>query len=570
MIHLAISDSHLFCAQWTEKDGKPLLSSISYKSLPRSLTRLNSVESEIISVLNAGLHLIREDVPFEGEKVFVTIQDGFTQSVFVPFEQDMTENDGWSFAKWTLNHRWSTDKNHEYFGRSFGEDNRYVYAVRVPSTFTEPIKMAIQELGGEAYWMGTESSTFFGLNPEKGCTVFQIEKTGYNYHQYSQSEFQNGTARFLKGEWVLHAANGSSNPKGVFKGQLLAAGKLSDQRKAHFKGRRIKQMVSLAGINIEGDIIPKSITEEDLYSFTAVVNGTVKGVTLNFFDQPGFQPFSYQPPGPKVEPKPKEAKRVKKKKEPKILVKKSSGNGLKTILYIFFFVTIGIMLIYDQKPELFTDIIPKLKWVGSETPKAEIKSITPTPIVKTEPVKALPKYLVKSQSLIATALKTLSLTDQHQILLLSISDGRMDLELLGDKTMDASIDSIGDVLNYSLRQVAGDERFEHGYLVQYVSVTSFSPDITQSLEDFEAHVGNIQQSFFKALDSIDKDGRSITPVIVRVSGDNYIQTLLNHLLSNGQNIALEKFVYKGGTDSVQPSAIYYISIYGKIQSEPQG
>jgi hypothetical protein len=146
----------------------------------------------------------------------------------------------------------------------------------------------------------------------------------------------------------------------------------------------------------------------------------------------------------------------------------------------------------------------------------------------------------------------------------------MDLELLGDKTMDASIDSIGDVLNYSLRQVAGDERFEHGYLVQYVPVTSFSPGMAQSLEDFEAHVGNIQQSFFKALDSIKKDGRSITPVIVRVSGDNYIQTLLNHLVSNGQNIALEKFVYKGGTDSVQPSAIYYISIYGKTQLEPQG
>ena len=162
MIHLAISDSHLFCAQWTEKDGELLLSSISYKSLPRPLSILNSVESEIVSVLNAGFHLIREDIPFEGEKVFVTIPDAFTQSVFVPFEQDMTENDGWSFAKWTLNQRWSSDKNHEYFGRSFGENNRHVYAVRVSSTFTEPIKMAIQELGGEAYWMGTESSTFLG------------------------------------------------------------------------------------------------------------------------------------------------------------------------------------------------------------------------------------------------------------------------------------------------------------------------------------------------------------------------------------------------------------------------
>ncbi len=569
MIHLAISDTHLFCAQWTENDGKPLLSSVSYKALPRPLSLLNSVESETVSILNAGLHLIREGIPFEGEQVYVTIPDQFTQSVLVPFDQDMTENDGWAFAKWTLDQRWTSDQNYEYFGRSFEVPNRHVYAVRVPTIFTEPIKMAIQELGGEAHWMGTESSSFYGLNPEKGVTLFHIEKTGYSYHHYSQSGFQNGTARFLKGEWVLHPANGGSNPKDVFKGQLMAAGKLSDQRKAHFKGRRIKQLVSLAGINVEGDNLPKSLTEEDLYTFTAIAQGTVKGVALNFFDQPGFQPYNYEPPVVKEESKPKKSKKKTVKKVAKPLVKKKSGNGLKTILYIFFFGAIGIMLTYDQKPELFKDIIPKINWNESEPPKAVVDVIEVKPEMVSPIGQEIPQFIIQSQSLIGSALKTLSLTDSHQILLLSISDGRMDLEMLGNKTMDAPIDSIGDVLNYSLRQVAGDNRFEHGYLVQYNVADSISSNEGQSIESFEAYIGEIQQSFFKALAPIEKNEKSLTPVIVRVSGDNYIQTLLNHLSSHGQNIALEKFVYKGGTDLIQPSAVFYISIYGLTQPEPQ-
>lgn len=570
MIHLAISDSHLFCAQWINQNGKPLLCSVSYKALPRTLSLLNHVESETISILNAGIHLIREDISFEGEQVYVTLPDQFTQSVSVPFDQDMTENDGWSFAKWTLDQRWTSDENHEYFGRSFESENRHVFATRVPAIFTEPIKMAIQELGGDPFWMGTESSTFYGLNPEKGCTLFIIDKTGYTYHQFSQSGFQNGTARFLKGEWVLHAFNGSDSPKNVFKGQLMAAGKLSNQRKAHFKGRRIKQLVSLAGINVEGDILPKSLTEEDLYVFTAIATGTVKGVTLNFFDQPGFQPFNYEKPEAVIESKEVKVKKKKSKKVQKPSVKKKSGDGLKTILYIFFFCTIGVMLTYDQKPELFKDLIPKMNWIKSESPNATIQPPEVAPIVEPTPVMEVLKYILPSQSLISTALQTLRLTDDHQISLLSISDGRMDLEMLGDKTMDAPIDSIGDVLNYSLRQVAGDNRFEHGYLVQYSSATKFTADEEQSLEDFEAYIGDIQQSFFKSLDPIEKNDQTIIPVIVRVSGDNYVQTLLNHLSSKGQNIALEKFVYKGGTDLIQPSAVFYISIYGIIQTDPQG
>ena len=82
------------------------------------------------------------------------------------------------------------------------------------------------------------------------------------------------------------------NEKEVFKGELLAAGKLSEQRKAHFKGRRIKQLVSLSGINYEANIIPNDDKRrKSMHVFSALATGNVQGVTINFFNQPGIQPL---------------------------------------------------------------------------------------------------------------------------------------------------------------------------------------------------------------------------------------------------------------------------------------
>ena len=66
MIHLSISDSHLLCLQWSENNGNPILLSVSNKALPKTLNLVEQSENEIISVINAGLHLVREDISFEG------------------------------------------------------------------------------------------------------------------------------------------------------------------------------------------------------------------------------------------------------------------------------------------------------------------------------------------------------------------------------------------------------------------------------------------------------------------------------------------------------------------------
>ena len=570
MIHLSISESHLLCLQWTLKNGKPFLLSVSNKVLPKPLSILEQSENEIISVINAGLHLIREDIPFEGEQVYVTIPDKFTNSVLVSSDEDMTENDTWDYALWTIRQRWSSDKKNENFGRSFGNNSNELFAISVSTTFTEPIKMAILELGGDPIWMGTESSVFFGLNPEKGCTVFNIEKNSYKYYHYSQSTFQSGTAKFLKGEWKLHALNGTENAKTVFKGQLLAAGKLSEKRKAHFKGRRIKQLVSLSGINYEADILPPDVKEENLYVFSALAMGNIQGVSINFFDQPGIQPFNYEKKAIiketenlKVKPQVKNRKKSKKKIK--------DGMFTKVFLYVFFFGTITSMLLFDQRPELFKKYLFKINEISlsvfsssdslSDSIKIDEEEYKIPKIVEPKTIN-VSEFSINSQILVTSALKTLSLTDSYEIILLSLSGGNMDLEILGGKTMNAPIDSIGDVLNYSLRQVPGESRFKHGYLVQYKSSSKIFIDGTSvEVDSLKGYIENIQNSLFKELDPIDKNSKIQIPIIIRLNGDNYIQTFLNYILSKSKNLALEKFVYKGKSLESLPTAVFYMSIY---------
>ena len=148
----------MFCAQWTDNDGKHLLSNLAYKPLQKSITDSNRTVNEIVSDINGTLQLIRENISFEGERVYVSVPDSYCNTALVSMDKDMTENDGWEFAKWTIDQRWPIVESVEYFGRAFSEKSNCVYAIRVPTTFREPLKLAIQEVGAETAWMGTELS----------------------------------------------------------------------------------------------------------------------------------------------------------------------------------------------------------------------------------------------------------------------------------------------------------------------------------------------------------------------------------------------------------------------------
>jgi len=570
MIHLAISDSHLLCAQWFIKDGHQILTSFSYKALPKPLDVFNHSESEIISVLNAGLHLIREDILFEGDKVYVTIPDDYCKSVIVSMDSDLTENDGWEFAQWTINHRWPTQGSFQYYGRSFPGKSLSVFSVRVPTIFIEPIKLAIQELGGDPIWMGTESSVFFGLYPETGCTIFFPTSNGYRYYQYSQDCFQNGTARYIKNLWKLHSIVGSHLEGDVFKENLLYAGKLSEKRKANFKGRKIKQLTALDGVSLESETLPKNIKEDDLYILTAIANGHVRGVTLDFFNRPGLQYYQYEKPKVQEATLPERVKTEKKNLNKKKKIKKDR-NLLQPALYIFFFTVIAIMLTFDQKPELFDFVYFKNFDQKSEILSAPDSVVASIAVQKDEPPKSkIPKFVIDSQSLISVASRTLQMTGSRNITLLSIGVGQMDLELVGDKTMDAPIDSLGDVLNYSLRQVRADSLFKHGYLVNYSTIDKPLDHSNMDIKTLESMVSNIEFSFIKVLEPIEREDQIQTPIIVKISGMDHINDILLKFSASSGNLALEKFVYINEFENLNQSAIFYISLFSPHNSDAQG
>ena len=178
-----------------------------------------------------------------------------------------------------------------------------------------------------------------------------------------------------------------------------------------------------------------------------------------------------------------------------------------------------------------------------------------------------PNYLIESQSLISTVIHTLDLLHDQQILLLSISDGQMDLEIVGNKTMDTSIDTLGDVLNYSLRQVNGDKQFKHGYLVNYRTVDIINNQSVLSVEKFQSLITEISASFVKVLDPIERGNNIQNPIIVQISGDNKINQMLFELYTIANNVALENLVYTNNLNDSNPTSVFYISLYF-LNTEP--
>ena len=590
MIYLGINDDHLLCAQWVNEDGKSLLTSVTKKPFQKSIFDSSRTENEIISDINGTLHLIREEISFGGEKVYVTVPDSYCNSALVSFDNDMTENDGWEFAKWTVDQRWPTDEPVEYFGRSFVNTSNDIYAIRVPTTFTEPLKLAIQELGADTTWMGTESSVFFGLNPNLGNTVFFVKDNGYRYFSYTIKLFQDGFARFYKNDWKLDVLNGATSSKDVFKGALVTAGKLSYRRKKHFEDLRTTNFESLSNINVEADIVPKSISEFSLLVLSAVIKGSVVGVAINFFDLPGIQEYRYS--------KDKDLEKSTKGKSARKKIKKRSKskdrNFLKFMLYIFFFSMIGSVVVYDQKPELFSNLLHLAKDKTSQV-FHNLSSKVFSPVENSSPlsddVKSLdsqenivstisseftdpsdeivPDFLINSRSLIYSVINTLNLYEDYNLLLLSGSGGRIDLEFLGKKSLIVPVDSIGDVLNYSLRQVSGEDQYKHGFLVKYSAVSiSNESNSKVNIDNLKSLTSNMKKVLLKTLPPIFDSSYKRTPVILRVEGFDNIMKILNYLSANGgSNTTLDKFVFKTFENNLDPSAFYYIAINDELDSK---
>ena len=342
MIHLAITKSHLICANWEKVDKQNFLNFVSYQPFNEPLIGVDRSESDIVSDINNALQVIRNDIGFEGQSVYVSIPDEFCNSSCVPLDFEMTIIDAWEFAKWTINQRWPKKGEFEFFGRYFNSYESKVFAIRVSRAFADPLKIAIQELGCQVEWMGTESSAFFGLSPKVGASIFYPNKGGYRYFSYSQDSFDSGYAKFEQGSWVIISQNGSISIKDVFKRKILILGNLSSKRKNQFGGREITQLSALSGFIVKGNIFSKNLKQkelEKLYVLTPIASGSPKGSALNFLDSPGLQSYAVDPSTLEKNP------RINKDKKELRIKKSRSIKSTNPIVFFFFFVIIALTLL---------------------------------------------------------------------------------------------------------------------------------------------------------------------------------------------------------------------------------
>jgi hypothetical protein len=106
-------------------------------------------------------------------------------------------------------------------------------------------------------------------------------------------------------------------------------------------------------------------------------------------------------------------------------------------------------------------------------------------------------------------------------------------------------------------------------LVSYRSADSTNIRSEFTAEEFQSYISGIDQSFLKAIDPIERNSGIQIPIIVRIGGIKNINQLLSELSVNGKNVVVEKFVYTSDPGNINPSAIFYISLYFASQTEYQ-
>ena len=538
MIHLLVSNKHIQCIKWDHENGKPFLSSISYEPYKSKKLSDKPTDKELINEINTVLQLQKKRFSFEGEQVYVTIPDDFCSTCIVYPDEEMSEADGWELSKWTIGQRYTKDEgsNDEFFGRFFTEKNKNVFCLKVSSLLTETIKISIQEMGGNPLWMGTESSAFYGLNPNRGITLLLNNKSGYEYFHFSKNSFTNGFAKFTKNNWKLSSSDGSINESDIFKGQIIIPGKLSYRRKSHFEGKRIRQVEPFKNIKKNDVKIPKELTVYSQAISSALIRGNVLGHSLNFFKNPGLQDI--------VEQKEDTADTVPlniNNKKRKKLSKKKKSNFQQFFAYLFFFGALTAVIFRDQLPQIYENIEKEVLEFLTPPQAVLIDNEIPSNVTS-EIIDFNQVDFIRSQSLAHSLYNLTSAIASDQIIRFEGGKGKIDVALTGPKNSFFPVDTIGNILNYSLRQIEGKDLYEFGYLIQYEPYLNdnLNPDDYISLNELRDNFGTIIGLDVKMLDPYSINALEHTPIIITSSNVSAIKDALAYMLSSGSNLVLNK------------------------------
>lgn len=545
-------------------DGEYILTSIVSKPFQHSLHEVWDSESEFISVIGASLQQLKEEINLETEQVLITVPDEWCQSVSISIDSDMTGVDGWDLARWTIKQRWNL-KDLIYAGRHFETSPESIFGLSIPRKIIEPLKLSISEQGANILWLGTESSVFYGLYPTEGCTVLTPDGSGYKYYKYSPEGFGSGTARFLKGSWVTHPRLGSPLENDLGPYPLMIAGELSPKRKQHFLNLKHRVITPFENINLEGISSPEPISNYLKIVTTAVILGECNKVSLNLLGESSLQPLDYTPPQKVISSSNKIKKNTRKKSRSLVTpdLVKSGKQSILPYLITGIIIVIFLGIIYYNNYYRDSQVLDIEPTILSET---ENQLIDENNIDEVRYTPLIIKYKRNSQSIIKSVTRVMNSFNQSKITFISISNGILRLDLVGDQTMDSPVVMLGDVSSYELSEIGCCGGYKHGYIID----TEINPMKFQ-LQDKWADMADLDKVFsfdptfisIKKLSSRELQDYVQFPIKLRVTSLDYINQILSRLRQVGDNVALEKFLYTSNQDIPAPVGIFYLSIFQK-------
>jgi len=556
VIYFAITNTHLLCLQWAKiEDGETLLTKIAYKPFQHPLNHIWDNKSEFISVFSAALHQVKEDINPVGQNVILTLPDDWCRTAAVNLDSDMTDIDGWKLALWTLKQRWDMKENKSY-GRYFRGNPNSIFALFLVHDFIEPIKLIFAELGIRLSWIGTESSIFFGLAPQEGCTILIPSGSTYKYFTYTLNNFGSGKARFVKDTWVTSSTVGLAPAPGLKSGKLMVAGALSDKRKLHFKDHKPLIIKSLSAFNTEGVSVPGQIPEYLQCVSNAVINGMASEVSLNFLAASGLQRYNYVAPISDIIPEtPKKPAKVKKIIRPAKKKRKPSQNliyiaVISALLFIVYFKNyfISFPKFLDADP-----VFPAQTIIAADTLEKEIiyDSI-------------ISDYFNKSQMIADQMSLILNSSLLQKITFISTSSNIIRIDLVGSQAMDNNFERVGEVTSYELTEIDCCGGYKHGYNIDS-NLRQFQYNHKWiNMEELNGlFINNSEYIVVEKLAARALRKYNQHPLKVRVKTTNRIIQTLASLKHAGDNVALEKFIYYSNPENAVPEAIFYLSLLEK-------
>ena len=129
-----------------------------------------------------------------------------------------------------------------------------------------------------------------------------------------------------------------------------------------------------------------------------------------------------------------------------------------------------------------------------------------------------------------------------QIIKFEGGKGKIDVTLTGSKNSQFSVDTIGNILNYSLRQIEGKDLYEFGYLIQYEPYLNdnLNPNDYVSLNELRDKFETIIGLDVRMLDPYSLNALEETPIIITSDNVSAINDALAYMLSSGSNLVLNK------------------------------